>query len=230
MDEIEKRKRHRIACKKWYEKNKDKRKRYKKQYDLDNKEKIREYGFKLRAKPEYKERVKKWREEHKEHLKQYNQSPERKAKKKISDKRYLKKHRKKINEYHREYRKKNKEKVDIWYKKYNSSEKGKRNWTKQNHLRLSKKYGNKFKLSQEEIRDIFERDKKCIYCGESRHLELDHIRPISKNGKSIYNNFVVACRSCNSSKGSKNIFEWCKDKGIKVPKIILNLLSNNVRT
>ncbi len=132
--------------------------------------------------------------------------------------------RKKVLDSHNEYKKENSKRVKGWYRKYNSSPKGKLNFTKQNHLRLSKKYGNEFKLTQEDIKNIYERDKDCVYCGRNNHLELDHIVPISKGGESIFNNFVVACRYCNPSKGNKDVFDWCKSQGIEIPKIVLKLL------
>jgi Pyruvate/2-oxoacid:ferredoxin oxidoreductase delta subunit len=51
-------------------------------------------------------------------------------------------------------------------------------------------------------------EKCCIYCGSTENLSLDHIIPLSKGGPDIISNQVYACRSCNSSKGSKDIFYW----------------------
>ena len=36
--------------------------------------------------------------------------------------------------------------------------------------------------------------------------------------------YVLACRRCNPSKGDKDVFKWCKIKGIEVPQIVLELL------
>jgi len=52
---------------------------------------------------------------------------------------------------------------------------------------------------------------KCIYCGISGKLTLDHILPISRGGPDIIENTVMVCKSCNSSKGAKRLYEW---KGI----------------
>ena len=53
---------------------------------------------------------------------------------------------------------------------------------------------------------IYERDKyRCRRCGASgqrANLEIDHIVPIAKGGKSNPENLQTLCRSCNKSKGS----------------------------
>lgn len=56
---------------------------------------------------------------------------------------------------------------------------------------------------------IYERDgHRCIYCGTTDNLSLDHIEPLSAGGAHIEQNLAVACRSCNSSKGAKSLNEW----------------------
>lgn len=55
------------------------------------------------------------------------------------------------------------------------------------------------------IRDeVLERDNyTCRYCGSKTNLTLDHVYPESKGGEATPENLVVACRSCNSKKGSR---------------------------
>ena len=53
-------------------------------------------------------------------------------------------------------------------------------------------------------KNIFVRDDHtCVYCGEKEGLTIDHIIPVSRGGKSTFENCVAACRSCNHKKGSK---------------------------
>ena len=49
----------------------------------------------------------------------------------------------------------------------------------------------------------------CEYCGaEDRELTVDHIVPRSRGGADEPYNFAVACRSCNSSKGARDVTEF----------------------
>jgi len=43
----------------------------------------------------------------------------------------------------------------------------------------------------------------CVYCGATKNLTIDHIRPVSKGGKDNFSNLQVLCKSCNSRKGIK---------------------------
>ena len=52
----------------------------------------------------------------------------------------------------------------------------------------------------------------CIYCGVNDKLTHEHILPRSRNGEDIADNSVFVCKSCNSSKGDKRLYEW---KGLK---------------
>ena len=49
---------------------------------------------------------------------------------------------------------------------------------------------------------------RCAYCGSTKNLSLDHIVALSKGGAHCESNLLVACRSCNSSKGTKPVAEW----------------------
>lgn len=47
-------------------------------------------------------------------------------------------------------------------------------------------------------------DHRCCKCGRrTDDLEIDHIIPVSKGGKSTYNNLQTLCHSCNVKKGNK---------------------------
>ena len=43
----------------------------------------------------------------------------------------------------------------------------------------------------------------CAKCGSTFNLEVDHIIPISKGGKSVMDNLQLLCHRCNVEKGSK---------------------------
>ncbi len=48
----------------------------------------------------------------------------------------------------------------------------------------------------------------CIYCGGTDALTTEHILPRSRGGENVTDNVVRVCRTCNSSKGSKGLYEW----------------------
>jgi hypothetical protein len=58
----------------------------------------------------------------------------------------------------------------------------------------------------------WEREQKlpnqCVYCHAASNLTTDHLIPFSRGGESTSDNAVLACKSCNASKGDKGIFEW----------------------
>jgi len=65
-----------------------------------------------------------------------------------------------------------------------------------------------------------ERPEECIYCGGKNDLTLDHILPRSRGGPDSPDNAVWVCRSCNSSKGDKRLYEWYGlDRRYEVPRI-----------
>ena len=44
---------------------------------------------------------------------------------------------------------------------------------------------------------------KCVYCGKTRNLTIDHIRPVSRGGSDKFSNLQILCKQCNSKKGTK---------------------------
>ncbi len=51
---------------------------------------------------------------------------------------------------------------------------------------------------------IYARDNyRCVKCGDTEDLEIDHIYPISKGGKSDLNNLQTLCHHCNYQKGNR---------------------------
>lgn len=51
---------------------------------------------------------------------------------------------------------------------------------------------------------VYDRDgRKCLHCGTSEALSLDHIHPYSLGGSDEAANLQTLCRPCNSRKGAK---------------------------
>jgi 5-methylcytosine-specific restriction endonuclease McrA len=61
----------------------------------------------------------------------------------------------------------------------------------------------------------------CNYCGSTEKLALDHIFPQKFGGQDTGENLIFACRSCNSSKGKKDLMEWMIFRGQFLPLMII---------
>ena len=224
--------------------------KYRQQYYNDNREKI------LEQKKEYRlenlERItaynKIWhddnRESQLENFKQYYQeNRERILKKDAEYKRNNKEHYKKYNEQYykvniekvratnKQYRVENKDKIAITnaihyrnnkehYKKYNKE------YNKNNPdiiRKNSQRYEAKKKLlpstltvnQWKQIKQQF--NNSCAYCGmtEEEHkgkwnerLHQEHFIALYNGGGYTHNNIIPACKTCNCSKTNKDFFEW----------------------
>ncbi|MEI7675557.1 MAG: HNH endonuclease [Bacteroidales bacterium] len=78
------------------------------------------------------------------------------------------------------------------------------------------------------IRTIFDDEKikiqtgkTCNYCGSSDKLALDHIFPQKFGGADNAENLIFACRTCNSSKGKKDLMEWMEYRSQFLPLMII---------
>ena len=57
-------------------------------------------------------------------------------------------------------------------------------------------------------RALFARDGwRCVYCGSSGRLTLDHVVPRSRGGDSVWENVVTSCAPCNLRKGDRLLHE-----------------------
>lgn len=71
---------------------------------------------------------------------------------------------------------------------------------------IKKKTQVRFSKSNLFLRDQFE----CLYCNHQfarSNLTLDHVIPLSKGGKTGWDNIVAACQKCNGAKGDKT-YGW----------------------
>lgn len=97
---------------------------------------------------------------------------------------------------------------------------GKRNW---NFVMDRFKKLQEEKIFWNEIREyVKEREKKgeCIFCSNNKSkLTIDHLFPRLLNGPDNEKNIIWVCSKCNSSKGSKRLYElWTIKKGLNGAK------------
>ena len=71
----------------------------------------------------------------------------------------------------------------------------------------------------------------CWYCGkemEPSKLTKDHVFPRSKGGANDMDNIIMVCKTCNSSKGNMDLFEWYAEIRKEWPplNILIHYLKN----
>ena len=157
------------------------------------------------------------RKKQNEYLKQYHIE----NKDKISEykKRYYKENKERILSYCKQYREKNREYIKSYKREYKANNRELFNKHKQKRRAIKKGLVSTLTTKRwEEIKRDF--NHQCAYCGmtEKEHikeceeqLHQEHFIPVSDKGEHTINNIIPACRSCNSSKGNKNFFEWYPD-------------------
>jgi 5-methylcytosine-specific restriction endonuclease McrA len=161
------------------------------EYRKNNPEAIKANSLRHRRKPEFKEKVKKYSEV------------------------YYLKNKERILKRGKEYCQKNRAKVARCRRKYLDANPHKaREYSCARRMRL---LGGTSKLEIGKANQLVKEWGKlesleCAYCGcplTSSNFQVDHIIPIARGGTHSVQNIVVACRSCNSSKGAKFLFsEW----------------------
>ena len=74
------------------------------------------------------------------------------------------------------------------------------------HNRRAYIKGNGGTMTAQDWNDILDQaGHKCLKCGNTENLSLDHIIPVTKGGRNDKNNTQVLCMPCNSSKGTRTI-------------------------
>ena len=94
---------------------------------------------------------------------------------------------------------------------------GKRKYDRMCYMIRSKAF-KAYKEGRWNIHDLLEfnvekirQNNYCWYCGkelEPSKLTKDHVFPRSKGGDNDMDNIIMVCKTCNSSKGDMDLFEW----------------------
>lgn len=163
---------------------------------------------------ENKEKIKERYQENKEQAKQYYQENRERVKE------YYQENREKILEYNREYNKKNKERTKKRDKEWR--EKNRERWLILARAGVEKRRAKMSSLPHtltiedwEGTLEFF--DYSCAYCGVSQEeleysLHQEHIIPVSEGGGYTADNIIPSCKTCNLSKGAKELEEWYKSR------------------
>ena len=66
--------------------------------------------------------------------------------------------------------------------------------------------GDKVHISIALLQQVLARDNnRCLACGATDNLEIDHIVPVCKGGRSVLDNLQILCCPCNRSKFTQTI-------------------------
>jgi len=60
---------------------------------------------------------------------------------------------------------------------------------------------------------------KCVYCEKEGPLEVEHLVPRARGGSNRVSNLIVACRACNTKKGTLNLEEFLSKKAAQLRRI-----------
>lgn len=114
----------------------------------------------------------------------------------------------KFREYGRKWRRDNPEKYCEVAKNWRSTPNGKAYVIRRTCLRRGAGT-----VSVEDIKTCFAVfGSSCAYCGTGRGLQLDHVWPVTKGGRSGVRNIVPACKRCNLSKGTSEWRGWFRGR------------------
>jgi len=136
----------------------------------------------------------------------YEENPERK---KASARRYREAHPEKQKEYARRYREANAEKVREINRRWRVANPGRAAAIR--HRRRARKVEAGGRHTAEDIRLQYEgQNGRCWWCGckldDTYHI--DHRIPLARGGSNDASNIVIACPTCNLSKGARLPQEW----------------------
>lgn len=120
----------------------------------------------------------------------------------ISTEKYNATHKEKIREYASVRYKNNKEFFQKKFKEWRLKNKDKR--VISNQKRRAKKISNGGSLSNNEWKEILEvYGNKCLRCGSTERITIDHVIPISLGGRNDKNNVQPLCYTCNCKKNNR---------------------------
>lgn len=197
--------------KRYYKTNKERCNEYNKEYYQTNKERLsakgKEYCKKNAA--HISERNKQYKHANKEWYAAYMGQYGKDNKERLAEyrKKYSEKNRETLAEHKKQYAKDNEEWLTQYHKRYAKDNAERFNLRSQRRRATKRALPATLTLEQwEAVQQHF--DYRCAYCGKEEPLAQEHFVPLSKGGAYTQNNIVPACKSCNSSKGAKDFFDW----------------------
>lgn len=123
---------------------------------------------------------------------------------------YRAEHREEIAAYNAAYRAEHPEETAVRNTVYGVAHRDQRAANQRN--REARKRGNGGTHTSEDIQAQYDRQKgRCYWCSEKAGdaYHVDHVTPLAKGGSNGPENLVIACPTCNLSKGGKHVMDFC---------------------
>lgn len=75
-------------------------------------------------------------------------------------------------------------------------------WFKARHEKRHSPRKNRLRIDSSTRRKVLERDGRCVACGDTQNLTVDHIVPVGRAGSDELHNLQALCFDCNQLKGN----------------------------
>jgi len=121
------------------------------------------------------------------------------------DRRYREEHREERAAYNRQYQQEHEEEIAAYKRQY-VQENLEKSRAACHRRRARKQNAIIGEIDEAAIYELY--NDICVYCGASEDLTIDHVVALNGGGPHCQENLVVACRSCNCSKGAKPLEDW----------------------
>lgn len=118
------------------------------------------------------------------------------------EKKHYRRNRKKKSEYGKT------PEVKEYQKYYRKTSDGKMAKRISNEKRRAQKAATEIEDVSDHIKYLFTFQDFCWYCNAQHDLQIEHMIPLSRNGTHTKDNLVLACKKCNTTKGSKTPEEF----------------------
>lgn len=146
---------------------------------------------------------------------------------------YLEENKDSIAKKQKEYFLNNRDKINHWRRNYYSKDGRLKVLASLQERRAKKITTSDGSVTAEFIESLFDSQHSCCnMCGEQfkdgkNSFHVDHIIPLSKDGKHISNNIQLLCPNCNLKKGSKIINDYTTGRPTKYePDYIIPIMDN----
>jgi len=142
----------------------------------------------------------------------------------IERKIYQNKNKDNIREYHRRYNFKNKDIISEHNKEYHKSHPGAARIRNQRRRAREKKLLHTF-TNEQWGESLLYFDNKCCFCDRETKLTMEHIYCVASGGEFTRQNITPSCFTCNSSKHTREPFEWFREQLFYSPEREQKILS-----